>query len=222
MDGEQALTYVSAFNYKDGRTVRSAIQKQVFGNLISKIQDKSGLDFMMTADTLSKTFKTDLTYDDLLRIGTVYSSCENVYYATIPGSQSIVNDKTCYSISSTSWSKAKEKFMAGEDPQIYQDTSQVNRAETTIEVLNGSGSEGLATQVANALTQAGYQVTSTGNAPSYVYDETLVIYREAKDEITAEAVIQDLGAGRAVSAGSFYSLETDIQIYVGKDWKTLA
>ncbi len=222
LNGEQALAYVSAFNYKDGRTVRSDIQEQVFTELVSSIQAKSGLDFITTADTLSHYFKTDLSYDDLVRIAHAYSSCETIYHVTIPGSQLIDGDKTYYVISSSAWSVAKEKFMAGEDPQVYQDTSQVDKAETTIEILNGSGSEGLATQAATILSQAGYQITSTGNAPSYVYDETLVVYREAKDELTAQAVVQDLGAGRAISAGSFYFLETDIQVYVGKDWKALA
>ena len=222
LNGEQALAYVSAFNYKDGRTVRSNIQGQVLTELISSIQAKSGLDFITTVDTLSHYFKTDLVYDDLIRIAHAYSSCETIYHITIPGSQSINGDKTYYVISSSAWSVAKEKFMAGEDPQVYQDTSQVNKAETTIEILNGSGSEGLATQAATILSQAGYQITSTGNAPSYVYDETLVVYREAEDELTAQAVVQDLGAGRAISAGSFYSFETDIQVYVGKDWKALA
>lgn len=221
LNGEEALAYVSAFNYKDGRTVRSGIQEQVLTSLIAKVQDKSGFDFITTADALSKTFKTDLGYEDLIKISDVYSSCENRYYANIPGSQTIVGDKTYYYISSVGWAKAKEKFMAGEDPQVYLDTSQVNKAETTVEVLNGSGSEGLATQVGDKLTQAGYEVTKTGNAPSYVYDETLIVYKEDKDALTAEAIVQDLGAGRTVSAGSFYTLETDIQVYVGKDWKAI-
>ena len=47
------------------------------------------------------------------------------------------------------------------------------------------------------------------------------MYKEDKDALTAEAIVQDLGAGRTVSAGSFYTLETDIQVYVGKDWKAI-
>lgn len=221
LNGEQALTYVSAFNYKDGRTIRSDIQEQVLTSLISKVQEKSGLDFIMTADALSKTFKTDLNYESLVALSDIYAATENLYYANIPGSQLVSGDKTYYSIATSSWNTAKEKFMAGEDPQVSIDTSQVNKSEVKIEVLNGSGSDGFATQVADKLTQAGYVVDSTGNAPSYVYNETLVVYRDDADELAAEAIINDLGAGRAVSAGSFYSLETNIQIIVGKDWKPL-
>ena len=59
------------------------------------------------------------------------------------------------------------------------------------------------------------------NAPLYVYDDTLFLYKEDNDALTAEAIVQDLAAGRTVSAGSFYTLETDIQVYVGKDWKAI-
>ena len=221
LNGDEALTLASAYNYKDGRIVRSGIQKQILTNLIAKVKDKSGMDFLTCADAISKTFKTDLTFDDLERITEVYNSCENVYYTLIPGSQSVVNEKTYYVISSTSWAKAKEKFLAGEDPQTSIDTSQVDKTQITIDILNGSGTDGLATLAESKLVKAGYQIKSTGNAESYVYNETLVVYKENKDSLAAEAIVQDLGVGRTVAAGSFYSLENDIQIYIGKDWKAV-
>jgi len=46
----------------------------------------------------------------------------------------------------------------------------------------------------------------------------LVIYRSDDDKLAAEAIVQDLGTGRAVAAGVYYNLSTNIQVVVGKDW----
>ena len=101
---------------------------------------------------------------------------------------------------------------------ISIDTSGVDKSAVSITVLNGAGIDGYSAQAAEVLTNNGFKVDETGNAESFVYDETLVIYREEKDKTAAEAIVQALGKGRTVSAGVYYSLKTDVQVVVGKDW----
>ena len=101
---------------------------------------------------------------------------------------------------------------------ISVDTSGVDKSGVSIIVLNGAGIDGYSAQAAEVLKSNGYAIEDTGNAESFVYDETLVIYREEKDKVAAEAIVQALGTGRTVSAGVYYSLKTDIQVVVGKDW----
>ena len=62
--------------------------------------------------------------------------------------------------------------------------------------------------------EAGYN--NTKNLGRIWTDKTV-----SDSDLTFFSDAQDLGAGRTVSAGSFYTLETDIQVYVGKDWKAI-
>lgn len=68
-----------------------------------------------------------------------------------------------------------------------------------VEVLNGAGTEGLATQTAVALEALGFTVSATGEAANYGFDSSLVLYppdRQDHAEILAEAL-----GGIAVDAG---------------------
>ena len=216
LSGEQALTYVSAKNYNNGFEKRASIQNQILTSLIDAIQAKGGISFAMNADNIAGKIKTDMSYDLLNSIAGIYGDATK-YTATVPGTTSSSGDDSYWSVNST-FSQLRDEFKAGEDMDISVDTSGVDKASVSIIVLNGAGTDGYSAQAAQVLTDNGYTVQETGNAESFVYDETLVIYREEKDKLAAEAIVQALGTGRTVSASVYYSLKTDIQVVVGKDW----
>lgn len=216
LSGDQALIYVSAKNYTDGYGQRASIQTSVLQALITTLQEKGGAEFVLSADSISGCLSTDMGYDELTSLAALYANA-TVYTATLPGSQITSGDSTYWSKSSD-WDQVLEEFKAGEDMDVSVDTSGVDKTAPSIVVLNGAGVDGYSAQVAEVLTKAGYSIQETGNANSFVYDETLVIYATEDDKITAEAIVQDLGVGRAVSASAYYSLTIDIQVVVGKDW----
>ena len=221
LTGEEALTYVSAFNYTDGRTTRAAIQESAVVNLSDMVASKTGLDFLLTADKVASVIKTDMNFETLNAYAETFAQAGDPYYSYMPGGQSVIGSKTYFSVNSAKWEQVKNQFMAGENLEVSVDTSNVDKSALTMVVLNGSGSDGFAKQVADILVSAGYTIDETGNAPSYVYEETLVIYRDQEDAAAAQAIVNDLGVGRAVYASVYYSLTTDIQVIVGKDWKPL-
>lgn len=216
LNGTQALAYVSAKNYTDGFEKRADVQNQVIQALIDAIQAKGGIGFAMDADNIAGKIKTDMDYDTLNSIASIYNDATK-YVSTIPGSNSHVGDDTFWSVNSSS-SQLLDQFKGGQNMDLTVDTSGVDKGSVSIIVLNGAGVDGYSAQAAQVLTDNGFTVQETGNAESFVYDETLVIYREDKDKTAAEAVVQALGTGRTVSAGVYYSLKTDIQVVVGKDW----
>lgn len=216
LNGEQALTYVSAKNYNDGFEKRSSIQNQIFTSLIDAIQAKGGIGFAMSADTIAGKIKTDMSYDTLNSIAGIYNEA-TIYSAIVPGSDITAGDGVYWSVNS-SLSQVLEEFKSGQDMDISVDASGIDKSSVSIIVLNGAGIDGYSAQAAEILTSNDYQVQETGNAESFVYDETLVIYREEKDKTAAESIVQTLGTGRTVSAGVYYSLKTDVQVVVGKDW----
>ena len=170
----------------------------------------------MNADTIAGKIKTDMSYDVLNSIAGIYSEA-TIHTAVVPGSDITAGNSVHWSVAST-FPQMLEKFKSGQDMDISVDTSGVDKAAVTITVLNGAGVDGYSAQAAEVLTNNGYKIEETGNAESFVYDETLVIYREEKDKTAAEAIVQALGTGRTVSAGVYYSLKTDVQVVVGKDW----
>lgn len=216
LNGEQALAYVSAKNYTEGFEKRASVQNQVISALIDAIQARGSISFAMNADTIAGKIKTDMDYNTLNSIASIYSEATK-YTSTVPGSNSYVGDDTFWSTGS-SFSQVLEEFKAGEDMDITVDTSGVDKSAVSIIVLNGAGTDGYSAQAAEVLTSNGFTVQETGNAESFVYDETLVIYRSEEDKTAAEAIVQALGTGRTVSAGVYYSLTTNIQVVVGKDW----
>ena len=213
LNGEQALVYVSAKNYTDGYGQRANVQNQVFTAFVQALEDKGGLDFAMSADDIAGKIKTDMSYDEIGKIASLFPNA-TFYSNTVPGSQSVSGDKVSWSVASSSFSQICDQFKSGQN----MDTSGVNKSSVSIVVLNGAGADGYSAQAAQILTNAGYTIKDTGNAESFVYDETLVIYRSDDDKLAAEAIVQDLGTGRAVAAGVYYNLSTNIQVVVGKDW----
>jgi LCP family protein required for cell wall assembly len=74
-------------------------------------------------------------------------------------------------------------------PKVSQPSASASGAQllTTspskvkVEVLNGSGVQGIASQAAADLTSRGFQVTGTGNAASFAYTESVIEYSSAAD-----------------------------------------
>jgi LCP family protein required for cell wall assembly len=54
-------------------------------------------------------------------------------------------------------------------------------SKVKVEVLNGSGVAGIASQAATGLTSRGFDVTGTGNAASFRYTESVIEYSSAAD-----------------------------------------
>lgn len=220
LDGKQALALVSAKNYQNGFGERAQIQNKVLTALVEQVVSKGGLASAMSANDIADQIKTDLSYDDLSSLAALYPDA-TVYSSTMPGSQRAADNGVYWSSGST-WDQVRDEFKAGEDMDTSVDTSGVDKGSLSIKVLNGAGTDGYSAQATQILTNAGYTIQETGNADSFVYNETLVIYRSSDDELAAEAIVKDLGTGRAVSAGVYYSLTTDIQVVVGKDWTSHA
>jgi hypothetical protein len=57
---------------------------------------------------------------------------------------------------------------------------QIDKAGFTIKVLNGSGIPGVAARTVNYLKNRGFKITGFGNADSFNYQETLIIYKIGK------------------------------------------
>lgn len=94
----------------------------------------------------------------------------------------------------------------------------LERSALKVQVLNGSGRGGLATTVADLLTEKGYQEIDTGNADSFNYTATVIRIKESKKAFT-DLLIQDLEEDYSVSSDSAFLAEEnayDAIVIVGR------
>lgn len=103
--------------------------------------------------------------------------------------------------------------------QLAGQTSQIQPSKYVVDVRNGFGVSGSAQSVADMLSIAGYQEGEVGNANAYVYNTTLVIYKDPANKQVAEDIRQRLGYGKTLSSDGLYTFDGDILVVVGADFK---
>ena len=91
-------------------------------------------------------------------------------------------------------------------------------SSVSVAVRNGAGIDGVATQAADILKAAGFDIAEIADANQFVYDETLIVYGE--NEAAATLVLENLSQGVLVPSRGMYTFSTDVLIVVGKDWRS--
>ncbi len=222
LDGTQALTLVRADNYSDPVDVRSSNQVDVLNVLLQTMVSRSGLGAAKSLDAIKNDFKTDMKVGELNRLLSEFDLEQGItlYADHLPGSLSVEADGTFFVVSSSALDSMMASVNETGNPGNVA-TYRIDPSSFTIEVRNGAGIDGGASQIQSQLSDAGFKVTATGNADNYVYDETLVVYKDEAMIPAAEQVVDALGVGRVVDASIYYEFGTDILVVIGKDWKPL-
>jgi len=97
--------------------------------------------------------------------------------------------------------------------------ASVRPADIAVRVLNGNGGDSSASLAANSLTQAGFRVASTGNAPSHDYSETIVQYAPGQ-QAKATVLRSTLAAGATVEEDKSL-VGADVALVLGLDYAGL-
>jgi LCP family protein required for cell wall assembly len=67
-----------------------------------------------------------------------------------------------------------------------------NPSSFKLQILNGSGAQGIAAQAATALTSRGFDVTGTGNAPNFAYTNSVIEYPSAAEMAAVNTLKREL------------------------------
>jgi LytR cell envelope-related transcriptional attenuator len=97
---------------------------------------------------------------------------------------------------------------------------RVTEAAARVEVLNASGTSGLARRATEALRTAGFDVVYFGNASGATAasaDSGSIVIDRIGELARAEAVARALGIGRVITRADA-SLLLDATVVLGKDW----
>lgn len=97
-------------------------------------------------------------------------------------------------------------------------TSGLDRSTLKVEILNGSGTAGVAGKVQTILEDLGYTVTRTGNADNFDYEETVINVKATRKNFLSQ-LEKDLGDDYAIGSTSatLTGTSADAVVIVGKN-----
>lgn len=87
---------------------------------------------------------------------------------------------------------------------------------TTVVVLNGTNTTGLAGRASTALSGAGWRITSTGDAGTTGTTQTFVYYRSAASAAVAQGIAKSLGTTAVQQSAAFPN--ADVSVVLGADY----
>ena len=223
LDGESVLTLLRATNYSDGVETQCEAQRAVLTALSLAVIESVSSDFLMALDEIGGLFDTDMGVFAVRSLVKSLSgiTADDVQGATASGStvsSGEEDEEDFYVISTSGLESQIASAEEGGDLSSTDAVELVDADSFTITVRNGSGVTGVAAQLASTLTDLGFSVSGTDNADSYVYTETLVVYKYDEYLSAAQTVVEALGFGRVVDGGDYYTFDTDVLVVVGDDY----
>lgn len=87
---------------------------------------------------------------------------------------------------------------------------------TTVVVLNGTNTTGLAGRASTALRGAGWTIASTGDAGTTGTTQTIVYYRSAASAAVAQGIAKSLGTTAVQQSAAFPN--ADVSVVLGADY----
>jgi hypothetical protein len=158
---------------------------------------------VITDAAASMTTDAGMTVSDLVQIGESFRSLsgQNVQFITVPNEPWTQNPN-------------RVQFMQPQASQVFADIARdmtvpkisvtpasssggaqvltTSPSNVKVEVLNGSGLSSVAREAAAGLTSRGFDVTGTGDAPTFAYTKSVIEYSSAADMAEVNTLKQQL------------------------------
>lgn len=223
LNGQTALEFVRATNLFGGFTATAKDRAMFTEALLSKALDSNQVEFVTLVSDASNYIDTDWKTSDIMAFADTFKPYDSItfYDSSYSWSENTSEGEgTVYSYDPSEFEEFMAIFKQGENPSA-SDEAELNGIESKIiiEVRNGAGIDGAAATLGAILENNGYTVKGVGNTnDDTLYPETLVVYTGTGSEEKANAVIRDIGAGRAVEGGDFYKSKADVIVIIGTDW----
>lgn len=245
LNGDEALILCrSRHAYEDingrGDDMRAANQRLVIGAILRKVLESDVGTMMSTVQSLASYVTTDLSIPAILGLANDMRgmNLETDFYTAVNPTESQYIDGVWWEIlDEDEWKAMMKRMNAGEPPAaeavidpstgivlasggeaIDEGTVKSSiRRSGTVAVRNGTGATGVAAQAQERVEGLGYS-TSVGNADSYKYTKTEIVYREAKQKKYAEEICDALGCGKVIQDDGDYLFTTDYLVIIGADF----
>lgn len=223
LNGQQALNY-ARFRHDPlgdlGRVKRQQAFMQALAHEMFKPENI--LKWPAFIREANKYMETNLGIAELSNLATLAKQMKDmeIHVETIPGEAYYINGASYFIPDSAKLEQlVKEEIFREKYPQANQDSddsSSFNPSSIRVEVLNGSGTAGLANKLAEQLKDKGFQVVKVGNADSFNYSETQILDRTGKKSLVRE--INTLVGSSSSQKFVQNSANSDITIIIGKNF----
>lgn len=242
LDGASALilcrTRHTYDDYGAGDLYRAANQRMVLSAIAQKMLSADPFSLGGSVSALSGFVTTDLDVASIVAIAQSMRGIdadEDIYTAVAPTTSEYKNGGWYEILDKAAWKDMVKRLDSGLPPVASSevdlstgtvlssaggksegDKYKVNKA-TSIRVRNGSGVDGVCDLALKKLQAMGYERINTGNADSFDYQNTVVIYKKDNQMSEAEAIARELG-GTAVKDDGQYLFESNFLVVIGSDW----
>jgi len=208
LDGQKSLEYVRYRNYPNADIGRIAAQQKFMSAFAKKLlQPSMVFKIPRIAKILTNYVETNMSPMEIVKYAELacHISYDEIRMEILPGVGQDIGSISYYIIDNSEMNKVVNELLHGLDSDV---------SDIKVEVLNGNGHAGSANKVAMELKNKGFNVISTGNANSFDYKNTIVIYRDGNIE-TAKKIASIIG-GTELKQEDFGDKEIDIRIVVGE------
>jgi len=216
LNGEKAAEY-SRFRHDEmGDYGRIERQQKVIKAIEHRLTQPAAIARLGEIIRVAKeNIESNLSFTQLASLGNLFknsslSSVETMTLPTLP--KDILEGKYWVSYVEMQPEEAKrmiDKFTAAEVPKVMQSTPLLR-----VEVLNGSGADGKAQEVAELLRSKGYLVARVTNADNFDYHETEIIDHTGQGQ--GSVIAQIIQKGKTMSVPQD-PRQIDITVIVGRD-----
>ncbi|HHW74555.1 MAG TPA: LCP family protein [Firmicutes bacterium] len=184
-------------------------QQKVLAGIWKGMEQKKFWQWPKMIRLFSPYLETDLSWRELNNAreelgGYDFASMEML---TLPGKEKVVGGTLCW---------APDKKALKDVVRLLNEGYLVKPAQVRVEVLNGSGIEGLAAKAAALLEREGFEVVRTGNADHFNYTATEVIaLGETVDKARAAALYLP---GASMLHQHDPEAQIDVQVIIGSSY----
>ncbi|HEY8394853.1 MAG TPA: LCP family protein [Thermaerobacter sp.] len=213
LDGERALQYV---RYRRDGDINRIRRQQKFVRAFAErvLSARSVLKLPQVASAVGRQVTTDMSNARILAFAALLPKIDtsNIHMDVLPGRPGYVDGLSYWLVDPAEARRTALRVLAGIDPGANE--------QVRVEVLNGNGRRGAASQTAEVLRDLGYQVVSVGNAERYDWERTTILVRES-DRPVADQVRKALaGVAPAATVDVTGDLPEgiDVRVVVGTDF----
>lgn len=205
--------------------MKTADKEELVSALCKRICGSSSEQISAVAGYFTDCFATDL---DSSSAAALFSSLQgleissDLYQADAPVNSDSNSGDSYTSLDADSWNSMVARVRTGLSPVASKkelSEYEAMRSSSVVDIWNGVGVSGIASDCSQELKKLGWKIGKTGNAAQFVYKETLVVYNDTKNRKLAELVVSDLGQGRVVRGAARYSFTGDVLVVLGSDYR---
>ncbi|MDI3534207.1 MAG: polyisoprenyl-teichoic acid--peptidoglycan teichoic acid transferase [Thermosediminibacterales bacterium] len=209
LDGDKAEQFVRYRRYPNGDIGRIQAQQKFLEAFARKLlQPGSVLKLPKIAKTLTSYIETDMEPGEIIKYANMARTVniDKIQMAVVPGIDDYINGISYFFADEDKTQEIVDEFFRDIDPE---------NMNITVQVLNGNGVSGAASNIALSLKQKGFQVVKVGNADNFDYERTKVIYKSG--EIDAAKKVAKIVKSVDFIAEDSNKLSSDVVVIVGKD-----